>query len=143
MPTVNNIPTDQFNRRNKPHGHVRSWFHMVHEHAYSTLMAGLRRCIEAVRFLAPICDPFFGITVAIEHFVRFTVKEQWSTTCNCRGKPIVSSGSGFQTSDIMHGALPLHSFDPCLPVLLSSYVHISTSGSLRRWRIFDEDESPC
>jgi hypothetical protein len=39
-------------------------FHMVLEHT------GLRRCIEAVRFLTPICDPFFGIAVAIEHFVE-------------------------------------------------------------------------
>jgi hypothetical protein len=52
---------------------VWSWFHVVLEY---TVMIGLRRCIEAVRFLTPICDPFFGIAVAIEHFVRFTGKEK-------------------------------------------------------------------
>jgi hypothetical protein len=41
-----------------------SCFHMVFEH---TVMVGLRRCIAAVRFLTPICDPFFSITIAIEH----------------------------------------------------------------------------
>lgn len=55
---------------------------------------------------------------------------------------IISSGNGFQTSDIIHGALPLHPFDPCLAVLLSVvYVRISTTGYLRRRRIFDEDEN--
>jgi hypothetical protein len=46
------------------YGHVRPRFHMVLEH---TVIVKLRRCIEAVRFLTPICDLFFGIAVAIEH----------------------------------------------------------------------------
>jgi hypothetical protein len=144
MPTINAIPTDQFNGRSKPQW---SCAVMVPHGARveHTVMVGLRRCNEAVRFLTPICDPFFGIAVAIEHFVRFTVKEQWTTSCNCRGKTHnkFRYSSGFQ---IRHQTLctePFHSFDPRLPVLLSSYVRISTSGSLRRRRIFDEDESPC
>ena len=122
------------NGRSNPSGHVWSWSTWCSSNLYSTVMVGLRRCIEAVRFLTPICDPFFGIAVAIEHFVRFNGKQQWTISCNCG---VVSSRSGFQISDMMHGALP------CVAVLLSSYVRISTSGSLRRRRIFDEDESQC
>ena len=42
-------------------GHVRVIPHGAR--AYSTVMVGLRRCIEAVCFLTPICDSFFGIAV--------------------------------------------------------------------------------
>ena len=61
-PPFNAIPTDQWKEKTTVVMCVS--FHMVLEH---TAMVGLRRCIEIVRFLTPICDLFSGIAAAIEH----------------------------------------------------------------------------
>jgi hypothetical protein len=91
---------------------------MVLEH---TVIVGLRHCIEAVRFLTPNYDPIFSIAVAIERFLRSTGPPLATAMINL----IVSSGSGFQISDIIHGTVPLHSFsfDPC-SVLLSVVTYV-------------------